>query len=175
MSRALKVAGGTDPSALKNAHGPGQEDSWAALEVQMQAFITEAANQPGEFARHAEAIAKRGVNLSGVVCLGLGDRGGAAFMAADESGLRTALNEAGFAFREIPIVTIAIDDKPGTVAAAARKLGDAGVNIDLMAGVGMTDNKVTLAIGVDKVDEARQALGDLVTEWSASRVTAGAR
>ena len=108
----------------------------------MQAFITEAGNKPGEFARHAEAIAKKGINLSGVVCLGLGDRGGAAFMAADESGLRTALNEAGFAFREIPIVTVAIEDKPGAAAEAARKLADAGVNIDLMAGVGMTDNKV---------------------------------
>ena len=141
----------------------------------MQAFITEAANKPGEFARHAEAIAKKGINLSGVVCLGLGDRGGAAFMAADESGLRTALNEGGFAFREIPIVTVAIEDRPGAAAEAARKLADAGVNIDLMAGVGMTDNKVTLAIGVDKVDEAKRALGDLVTEWSASRITAGTR
>ncbi|MCA1570105.1 MAG: ACT domain-containing protein [Chloroflexi bacterium] len=141
----------------------------------MQAFISEAVNQPGEFARHAEAIAERGVNLSNVVCLGLGDRGGAAFMAADEAGLRTALNDAGIAFREVPIVTVAIDDRPGTAAAAARTLADAGVNIDLMAGVGMTDDKVTLAIGVDKVEEARRALGDLVTEWSASRVTANTR
>jgi hypothetical protein len=141
----------------------------------MQAFITEAANRPGEFARHAEAIAKGGINLSGIVCLGLGDRGGAAFMAADESGLRTALNEAGLAFREVPVVTVAIEDKPGAAASAARTLADAGVNIDLIAGVGMTDSKVTLAIGVDKVEEARRALGDLVTEWSASRVTAGSR
>jgi len=141
----------------------------------MQAFISEAVNQPGEFARHAEAIAERGVNLSNVVCLGLGDRGGAAFMAADEAGLRTALNDAGIAFREVPIVTVAIDDKPGTAAAVARTLADAGVNIDLMAGVGMTDSKVTLAIGVDKVEDARRALGDLVTEWSASRVTANTR
>jgi hypothetical protein len=141
----------------------------------MQAFITEAANRPGEFARHAEAIAKRGINLSGVVCLGIGDRGGAAFLAADESGLRSALDESGIAFREIPIVTVAVEDKPGTAAAAARTLADAGVNIDLLAGVGMTDHKVTLAIGVDNVAEARRALGDLVTEWSAGRVTAGAR
>ncbi len=141
----------------------------------MQAFISEASNKPGEFARHAEAIAKKGINLSGVVCLGLGDRGGGAFMAADESGLRTALNEAGFAFREVPIVTVGIEDKPGAIASAARKLADAGVNIDLMTGVGMTDNKVIVAIGVDKVEAAKQALGDLVTEWSPSRVTAGAR
>ena len=141
----------------------------------MQAFITEGANRPGEFARHAEAIAARGINLSSVVCLGIGTQGGAAFMAADETGLRAALDESGIAFREIPIVTVAIEDKPGTAAAAARTLADAGVNIDLLTGVGMTDGKVTLAIGVDKVEEARRALGDLVTEWSAGRVTAGAR
>lgn len=136
----------------------------------MQAFITEAANRPGEFARHAEAIAKRGINLSGVVCLGLGDRGGAAFMSADETGLRTALNEADIAFREVEIVTVALEDKPGTAAEATRKLGDAGVNIDLMTGIGMSDGKVTVAIGVDNVEAARQALGDLVTEWSPTPV-----
>lgn len=141
----------------------------------MQAFITEGANRPGEFARHAEAIAKRGINLSGVVGLGVGDRGGAAFLSADEAGLRSALNEAGIAYREVSFVTVGVEDKPGTVAEAARKLADAGVNIELLAGVGMSGKKVTLAIGVDKVEEARRALGDLVTEWSAPPVGAAAR
>ena len=141
----------------------------------MQAFITEAANRPGEFARHAEAIATRGVNLSGLVCLGLGDRGGAAFISADEAGLRRALNDAGIAFREVSFVTVGIEDKPGTTASAARKLAEAGVNIELLAGLGMSGKKVTLAIGVDKVEEARRALGDLVTEWSTAPVGAAAR
>lgn len=132
----------------------------------MQAFIAEAANKPGEFARHAEAIARRGVNLSSVVCLGIGSRGAAAFMAADESGLRTALNDAGIAYREVAVVTAAIEDKPGTVAAAARRLGDAGVNIELLTPVGMRDGKVTVAFGVDKAEEARRALGELATDWA---------
>lgn len=141
----------------------------------MQAFITEAANRPGELARHTEAIAKRGINLTGVVCLGVGDRGAAAFMAADEAGLESAFNEAGITYRAVPIVTVGIEDRPGAAAEVARLLGDARVNIDLMAGVGMTDDRVLLAIGVDKEEEARRALGDLVTEWSADRVAAGTR
>ena len=88
----------------------------------MQWFIVEAANKPGEFARHADAIAKRGINLASVVCLGLNDRGGAAFYATDETGLRSALSDAGITFREIPVVTAEIDDRPGTVADAARRL-----------------------------------------------------
>ena len=129
----------------------------------MQWFIAEAANKPGEFARHTDAIAKRGINLSNVICLGIGDRGGAAFYARDEAGLRSALNDAGIAYREFSVLTASLEDKPGTVASAARSLGDAGVNIELVAPVGMSDQKVTVAFGVDKVEEARKALGNLVT------------
>ncbi len=129
----------------------------------MQWFIAEGSNTPGELARHAEAIAKRGINLSNVICLGVGDRGTAAFYAKDEAGLRTALNDAGIAFREVPVLTAELEDKPGTVASAARSLGDAGVNIELVAPVGMSDQKVTVAFGVDKVEEARKALGSILT------------
>jgi hypothetical protein len=141
----------------------------------MQVFITEAANQPGELARHTEAIASRGINLSSIVCVGMGDRGGAAFLAADEAGLRTAIMDAGLAYREVPVIPVAIEDRPGTAASAARTLADAGVNIEFLAPVDMKDGKVTLAIGVDNVESARQALGDLVTEWSMSREGAAAR
>jgi hypothetical protein len=138
----------------------------------MQWFIVEASNRPGEFARHADAIAKRGINLANVVCLGIGDRGGAAFYATDEAGLRTALNEAGIAFREVEAVTARLQDKPGTVADAARRLGDAGVNIELLVPMGMSgQGEVTVAFGVDKADEARTALGDLAATGATTGAT----
>jgi len=127
----------------------------------MQWFIVEAANRPGEFARHTEEIAKRGINLANVVCLGIGDRGGAAFYATDEAGLRSALNDAGIGFREVSAVTARLEDRPGTVADAARRLGDAGVNIELLAPMGMDGKHVTVVFGVDKAEQATTALGDL--------------
>jgi hypothetical protein len=139
----------------------------------MQWFIVEATNRPGEFARHAGEIAKRGINLANVVSLGIGDRGGLAFYAKDESGLRSALNDAGIGFREVAAVTAKLEDKPGTVADAARRLGDAGVNIELLAPLGMDGTSVTVAIGVDKEDQARTALGDLAST-SATSATARA-
>lgn len=135
----------------------------------MQWFIVEAANRPGEFARHAGEIAKRGINLASVVCLGIGDRGGAAFYAKDESGLRSALNDAGIGFRELAVVTAKLEDKPGAVADAAKRLGDAGVNIELLTPVGMDGTTVTVAFGVDKEEQARTALGELATASSSSR------
>jgi hypothetical protein len=139
----------------------------------MQAFIVEASNRPGEFARHCSLPAARGVNLY-ALCLGLGDRGGAAFMSQDEAGLRSAFDDAGVAFREIPVLTIAMDDRPGTAAAAAQRLADAGVNIDLFVPVGIRDGKATIAVGVDKIEDARRVLSDQLTEWTAP-ATAGAR
>lgn len=141
----------------------------------MQWFIAEASNKPGEFARHTEEIAKRGINLSNVICLGIGDRGGAAFFAKDEAGLRTALNDAGIAYREVSVVVASLEDKPGTVASAARSLANAGVNIELVAPVGMSDQKVSVAFGVDKLDAARTALGSLVTEAAMSGAGAPTR
>ena len=138
----------------------------------MQWFIAEGSNTPGELARHAEAIAKRGINLSNVICLGVGDRGTAAFYAKDEAGLRTALNDAGIAFREVPVLTAELEDKPGAVASAARSLSDAGVNIELVAPVGMSDQKVTVAFGVDKEDAARKALGSILTRETMGAGTA---
>jgi hypothetical protein len=128
----------------------------------MQWFIVEAANKPGEFARHTSAIAERDVNLSNVICMGIGDRGGAAFYATDEAGLRSALNDAGTAFREVSVVTTKLADRPGTLADAAQRLGDAGVNIELVAPMGMDASGVSVAFGVDKLEEAQTALGDLV-------------
>ena len=130
----------------------------------MQAFIIESANRPGEFARCAAALASRDINVA-AISLGLGQRGGSAFLAADEPGARNALKTAGLKYIEVPVVTIWLDDKPGTAARAAKRLADADVNIELFAPVQCTNGKATIAIGVDKVEEARRVLSDQLTEW----------
>jgi hypothetical protein len=132
--------------------------------IPMQAFILESANRPGEFARQAEAIATRDINVA-AIALGLGTRGGAAFLARDESGVRSALSTAGLTYHEVPVVTIWLEDKPGTAAKTAKKLADAGVNIELFAPVDYTDGKATIAIGVDKIEEAKRVLSPQLIEW----------
>jgi len=130
----------------------------------MQAFIVESANKPGELARLASVIAHRGINLY-VFSLGLGSRGGSAFLATDEAGVKNALTGAGIEYREIPVLTISLEDKAGTAAAAAQKLADAGVNIELFAPVQSSDGKVTIVLGVDKIEDARKLLADQFIEW----------
>ena len=130
----------------------------------MQAFIVESANKPGELARIASAIAKSGINLY-VFSLGLGSRGGSAFLATDEAGVKNALAGAGIEYREIPVLAISLEDQPGTAAATAQKLADAGVNIELFAPVQSSEGKVTIVLGVDKIEDAQKLLADQFIEW----------
>jgi hypothetical protein len=131
----------------------------------MKAFLIEAANRPGELARVTELIAGRGINIE-AFSLGYGTNGSLAFLSHDENGLRSALGADGITFKEVPILTVWLEDKVGTVAKTARRLADEGVNIEFFAPVDFTtDRRATIAIGVDKIDAARRALSDQLVEW----------
>jgi hypothetical protein len=131
----------------------------------MQAFIVEARNRPGELARITETIAKQGVNIE-AFCIGYENSGLAAFLSHDETALRNALKADGFKHKEIPYLTIWLDNRPGTVAQATRRLADAGVNVEFLAPVDYTpDRRATICIGVDKLDVARSTLSDQLAEW----------
>jgi hypothetical protein len=162
-----KVAAEQIRPAAAAPHRGRQETPSRALQEDhlMQTFIVDAANRPGELARVADTIAKRGINVE-AFCVGYGNKGAAAFLASDEKGVRSALDSEGFTYHETPVLTIWLEDKPGQLAWAAKRLGDAGVNIELFAPVEYgAGHKATIAIGVDKIDEAQRALSDHLTEW----------
>lgn len=125
----------------------------------MNAFIVEAKNQPGKLAEVSKAIADKGVNIVSGSVIGLGDTGGFAFISNDETSTRSALREANVTFREVEVMPISVSEEPGSLAKVAKKLADAGVNVELLLPTGMSGNKVTLALGVDNVDAARKAVG----------------
>jgi hypothetical protein len=52
-----------------------------------------------------------------------------------------------------------MEHRPGTLAAAARKLADAGINIETAFVAGMDGDKVQVAFGVDTPEAANRALG----------------
>jgi hypothetical protein len=165
---AISVRSAAEQIRPQQPPSPGRQEAHiGALQEEhpMQAFIVEGANRPGELGRVADTIATREINVE-AFCLSYGNTGATAFLANDETGIRSALEAGGFTYREVPLLTIWLEDKPGQVAWAAKRLGEAGVNIELFAPVEYgTDHKATIAIGVDKVDDARRVLSDHLTDW----------
>ncbi len=124
----------------------------------MNAFIISAPNKPGELARISEAIALRGINITSLSSLGWGDEGAIALTTNDESGTRSALAGIG-QIKELELIPVSLEDRPGTLAVATRKLADAGINIDLLLPVGMREGKVTIALATSDNAKARDLIG----------------
>ena len=125
----------------------------------MNAFIVDLTNKPGELARVAEAIAQKGINITAFAGTTVGGSGSVVLVTNDESGTRRAITGAGFRAREVELVTAQFGHVPGTLASAAKKLADAGINIEAAVATGMAGDNVSVAFATDQPAKAREILG----------------
>jgi len=115
-------------------------------------------NQPGTLADMGETLGKNGINMEGLCGFPLKNEGIIHLLVEDETTTRWVLEDAGFdvrAVREVLVLDIGnIAGKPGTGGKMARKIGNVGVNIDLIY---LAENN-RIVLGVDDLDKARAAL-----------------
>ncbi len=109
----------------------------------MSAFIAELENHPGELARLCEAMASSGVNL--LLC-----------------AAQAALDGAGIEYLLRPALTVRMENLPGAGAATFRKLADAGVNVELLLPVRISDEEFFAVICADDAAAAEAAVGGQV-------------
>ncbi|UCC19504.1 MAG: amino acid-binding protein [Promethearchaeota archaeon] len=115
-------------------------------------------NQPGTLADMGESLGKNGINMEGLCGFPQKGEGVVHLLVEDETTAQWALEQAGFevrAIREVLVIDIGhIVGKPGTGGKMARKIGNAGVNIDLIY---LAENN-RIVLGVDNLDKARKTL-----------------
>ena len=127
----------------------------------MSAFVVELDNHPGELARLCEAMASSGVNL--LLCATThGGSGVVAFIADDEASAQVVLQSTGIEYQIRPAVTVKMENLPGAGAATFRKLADAGVNVDLLLPVRISDEEFYAVICADDAAAAERALSGQV-------------
>jgi hypothetical protein len=132
----------------------------------MHAFIVKLENTPGSLADLAEALGETGINITGVTGIGWDGTGAVTLISSDEAGTRALLDQRGTDYHEAELVSAAIEDRPGTLGAAARRLADKGINVEAMLPTGMSGSRITVAFAVDDAAAAREALGDLAAVGS---------
>jgi hypothetical protein len=124
----------------------------------MNAFIIELQDRPGALADIADAIAEKGINIAGIAGATGGGGGAIALVTNDEAGTRSVLDASGIRYRQVALATASLEDKPGVLAEASRKLANAGVNIEAIIPTGMQAGRITIAFGVDNIEAAKSAL-----------------
>ncbi|MHA1351118.1 MAG: hypothetical protein ACTSSC_02145 [Promethearchaeota archaeon] len=105
-----------------------------------------------------ELLGKNGINMEGLCGIPLKDGAILHILVEDESVARFILEDAGYeisAIREVLVMDIGhIAGKPGSGGKMARKIGNVGVNIDLI----YLAEHDKLVIGVDDINRAQNAL-----------------
>lgn len=129
----------------------------------MNAFLVELENKPGTLATLAEAIASKGVNITGVAGVSCDDGGRVAIVTADEATTRRVLQDGGHTFKEMEVTEAQLRHEPGTLARAARRLAAAGVNVEAIFPTGMSGGDISVAFVTNNPMKARDALASVAT------------
>jgi len=121
-------------------------------------FVVQLKNMPGALAVLAEELAARGVDLKAIGGGGLGDSGHVIMTTADDETTKRVLDEGAYTYIEGESILAEVDDKPGGMARIARRLADAGVNIQGHLFLGRWGDRAMFAFVVDRPDLAKPIL-----------------
>lgn len=125
----------------------------AKPETQLSAFL---ANQPGVVARLCEALAEKGVSILAMAVLDTVDIGTMRMVVDDLEVAKEALDEAGAAYVEVPVITIPIPNLQGGFGHIARVLAAANINIEYVYATSVPGTEFSL--GVFRVSDRDAAL-----------------
>jgi hypothetical protein len=115
-------------------------------------------NKPGDLARVAEALARRGVNIKAITAQSIGGMAMARILPDDIVVARSAFEAANIKFTESEVHIILLENKAGVVANVTERLGAAGVNLEAIYVTGVADDLVELAIVGDDPKKTKKVL-----------------
>jgi hypothetical protein len=119
-------------------------------------LVIELENEPGALAKVATAISDAGVNLAAATCMGEGAAAELHILVPHAEPVKRALAITNTAVtREREVVVIQASDRPGELAELARKVAEAGINVDLLYVA--TNSRVVF--GSDDLAGLRSTLG----------------
>lgn len=115
----------------------------------------EVPDRPGELGKIAAALGDARVNIIAIGAASGQGRSYIGLIVDQPARARAALKEAGFACAERTVLVVRLEDKPGALAALARKLGSAGVDITSVIHLETMQGHAQIALGVDDLAKAR--------------------
>ena len=96
-------------------------------------LLIEVENEPGALAKVAAAISDAGVNISAATCTRPGDTAAMHILVKHAEAAKHALATSGVTVTsEREVVVVDVEDRPGVLADLARKVAEAGIDLDLL-------------------------------------------
>ena len=124
----------------------------------MKDFSVKLTNKPGDLARVAQALSRRGVNIKALAGLSIEGVAMVRILPDDTVAARSALEAATIRFTESEVHLVLLENKSGLLATVANRLGDAGINLEAIYVTGVADDLVELAIASDDPKKTKKIL-----------------
>lgn len=114
-------------------------------------------DRPGILGEVASALGEKKVNLRGVNAWVEGTQGVLRLVVDKAAAAKKVLAARGYTVEEREILELSLPDKPGELGKVARKLGEAGINIQYVYVGSAAARKVSVFMGVPDVKAAMAA------------------
>jgi hypothetical protein len=112
-------------------------------------------NEPGQLARICQLLGDHMINIDAIHVLDNVEQGMVRLLTSNASLTRSVLEAHGFYLLEAEVLEVELSNEPGALQRVARRLADAGINIDYAYG---TESAVGASMRVCfKVADALQA------------------
>jgi len=115
----------------------------------------EVPDRPGELAKLAAILGAARINIDAISAESAGGRSYVSLVVNEPVQAREALVKHGYTSSSRTVLVVRVEDSPGALAALAKKLGDAGVDIVSAIHLGTVGGYAQLALGVDNIEKAR--------------------
>jgi hypothetical protein len=123
----------------------------------MKDLIVDLEGRQHALAAFAEAMAAAGINIEGMCGLYVDGIGIDHVLVEDAGAARSVLAEAGFKTgAERDVLVVELEDRPGALAEVARRIANAGGDVDLI----YLASRTRLVLGVDDLEAVRAALAE---------------
>ena len=113
---------------------------------------------PGVLAKLARTLADAGVNMTALCAPETAGRGKVRLLVDDPARAKEALRAAKYRLSEEQVVTVLLENRPGTFAGMAEKLTQARINIKCAYVTGEGGRQLVV-LSVANADKAQRVLG----------------
>ena len=128
----------------------------------MKQFEIRVNDEVGSLQKVAEALANNGINIISISSERVpGKNAFLKLVTNDIDKTRDVMNLERFVYRESDFIMVTLRDQPGELLNFTRKLSDSGINIESLYILNKREGSTDVAVIVDKMDQARQALKGL--------------
>lgn len=124
----------------------------------MKEFDVFVQDKPGELAKVCELLGNNGVNIKGIASERNNAQPLIRIVTDDEATAKSTLSRSGIKYGLKDVVSIRMPDRPGELGKVARKLARAMVNVDSIYILGKDGGHTDMALTVDDLKRAEEAL-----------------